>query len=210
MLDFTLENISAEDIERLRAVYQPLAESVRELVDATVRTQADAAAVAAAKSEIDSATARLRRRQLDGTFGVRYLATGERMAWGNVVIGIRNPIAPPLVIHHDASGKAWCDFHLGAAYEGPPGHVHGGVAALVLDHLLGEAASDGVNPRFTGTISLRYLRATRLGHLHAEAKTTRIDGVKTFAAGHLADEEGVTVEAEGVFILPRWARDGSD
>ena len=210
MLDFTLENISAEDVERLRALYEPLAQSVRELIDATVRTQADAATVAAAKSEIDSATARLRQKQLDGSFGVRYLASGERMAWGNAVIGIRNPIAPPLEIHHDASGKSFCDFHLGAAYEGPPGHVHGGVAALILDHLLGEAASDGINPRLTGTISLRYVRATRLGHLHAEAMTTRIDGVKTFAAGHLADEEGVTVEAEGVFILPRWARDGGD
>jgi len=58
MLDFTLENIGAEDVERQRALY----ESVRELIDATVRTQADAAAVAAAKTEIDSATARLRRR----------------------------------------------------------------------------------------------------------------------------------------------------
>ncbi|MGB7872521.1 MAG: PaaI family thioesterase [Mycobacterium sp.] len=210
MLDFTLENISAEDVERLRALYEPLAQSVRELIDATVRTQADAATVAAAKSEIDSATARLRQKQLDGSFGVRYLASGERMAWGNAVIGIRNPIAPPLEIHHDASGKSFCDFHLGAAYEGPPGHVHGGVAALILDHLLGEAASDGINPRLTGTISFRYVRATRLGRLHAEAITARIDGVKTFAAGHLADEEGVTVEAEGVFILPRWARDGGD
>ena len=210
MLDFTLENISAEDVERLRALYKPLAQSVRELIDATVRTQADAATVAAAKSEIDSATARLRQKQLDGSFGVRYLESGERMAWGNAVIGIRNPIAPPLEIQHDASGTSFCDFHLGAAYEGPPGHVHGGVAALILDHLLGEAASDGINPRLTGTISFRYVRATRLGHLHAEAMTTRTDGVKTFAAGHLADEEGVTVEAEGVFILPRWARDGGD
>lgn len=210
MLDFTLENISAADVERLRALYEPLAQSVRELIDATVRTQADAATVAAAKSEIDSATARLRQKQLDGSFGVRYLTSGERMAWGNAVIGIRNPIAPPLEIHHDGTGKSLCDFHLGAAYEGPPGHVHGGVAALILDHLLGEAASDGINPRLTGTISFRYVRATRLGHLHAEAITTRIDGVKTFAAGHLADEGGVTVEAEGVFILPRWARDGGD
>jgi acyl-coenzyme A thioesterase PaaI-like protein len=207
MLDFTLENISAEEIDRLRAVYEPLAQSVRELIDATIRTQVDAGAVAAAKAEIDSATARLRSQQIDGPFGVRYLSTGERMAWGNAVIGIRNPIAPPLVVQHDEPGRAWCDFHLGAAYEGPPGHVHGGVAALVLDHLLGEAASDGVNPRLTGTISLRYVRATRLGHLHAEATTMRIDGFKTYVTGQLADEEGVTVEAEGVFILPRWARD---
>jgi len=210
MLDFTLENISAEDVERLRAVYEPLAQSVRELIDATVRTQVDAGDVAAAKAEIDSATTRLRRKQLDGSFGVRYLAGGQRMAWGNAVIGIRNPIAPPVEVQHDGSGTSWADFHLGAAYEGPPGHVHGGVAALILDHLLGEAASDGINPRLTGTISFRYLRATRLGDLHAEAMTTRVDGVKTFAAGHLADDQGITVEAEGVFIQPRWARDGAD
>jgi len=69
---------------------------------------------------------------------------------------------------------------------------------------------DGINPRLTGTISLRYLQATRLGQLHAEATTTRVDGVKTFAVGHLADEDGVTVEADGMFIPPRWARDHSD
>ena len=66
MLDFTLENISSEEVERLRAVYGPLAESVRELIDATVRTEMDADAVAAAKAEIDSATARLRQKQTDG------------------------------------------------------------------------------------------------------------------------------------------------
>ena len=210
MLEFTLDNVTAEDLERLRAIYEPLAQSVRELIDATIRTEVDEAAVAAARAEIDSATARLRRSQLNGTYGVRYLNSGERMAWGNAVIGLRNPIAPPLAITHDPGGTAWCDFDLGAAYEGPPGHVHGGVAALILDHLLGEAASDGVNPRLTGTITLRYVRATRLGRLHAEAKTTRVEGVKTFATGYLADEQGITVEAEGVFILPRWAREQSD
>ena len=210
MLDFTLENISAEEVERLRAVYQPLAESVRELIDATVRTEVDAASVATAKAEIDSATACLRQKQTEGSFGVRYLATGERMAWGNAVVGIRNPIAPPVQIQRDADGKSVCDFHLGAAYEGPPGHVHGGVAALVLDHLLGEAASNSINPRLTGTISFRYVRATRLGDLHAEAVVTRTEGVKTYAVGRLADAEGVTVEAEGVFIQPRWARDTSE
>src|ERR1700733_14608866 len=210
MLDFTLENISSEEVERLRAVYGPLAESVRELIDATVRTEMDADAVAAAKAEIDSATARLRQKQTDGSFGVRYLASGERMAWGNAVIGLRNPIAPPVENHRDATGKSVCDFHRGPSYEGPPGHVHGGVAALVRDHLLGEAASVGSNPRLTGTISFRYIRATRLGRLHAEATIVRTDGVKTYAVGHLADDEGITVEAEGVFIQPRWARDRSE
>ncbi|MFZ0834593.1 MAG: PaaI family thioesterase [Mycobacterium sp.] len=207
MLEFTHHELTADDIARLRQVYEPLTQSVRELIDATIRTEVDAEAVADVISQIDAVTARLRAKQLPGPFGVRYTGEGIGMAWGNPAIGVRNPIAPPLVLHHDGrTGKVSTDFHLGAPYEGPPGHVHGGVCALVLDHVLGEAASDPPRPALTGTITLRYLRATRLGALHAEATIERIEGVKTFAVGYLADDEGVTVEADGVFIVPKWAR----
>jgi acyl-coenzyme A thioesterase PaaI-like protein len=207
VLDWTLENLSGDEVARMRSMYEPLTESVRALIDATIRTEVGAEAVAAAKAEIDAATARLRSLQVDGSYGIRFTADGDQMPWGNVVIGVRNPMAPPLVIDHSDAGGVFTDFHLGAAYEGPPGHVHGGVAALVLDHVLGAAASSQEKPRLTGTITLRYLRLTRLGALHAEARITRTDGVKTYAVGHLADDEGITVEAEGVFIRPRWARD---
>jgi acyl-coenzyme A thioesterase PaaI-like protein len=206
VLDFPVENLTADEVARLRALYEPLTQSVRELVDATIRTEVDADAVAEAKAAIDSATVRLRTSQLDGSFGIRFGSDGDQMPWGNAVIGVRNPTAPPLVIHQDSDGGVFTDFHLGAAYEGPPGHVHGGVAALILDHVLGEAASSAEKPRLTGTITLRYLRTTRLGPLHAEARIDRTEGVKTFAVGHLADDEGVTVQAEGVFIQPRSAR----
>jgi acyl-coenzyme A thioesterase PaaI-like protein len=207
VLDWTLENLSAEDVARLRSIYEPLTESVRALIDATIRSEVGAEAVADAKAQIDAATARLSSEQVDGSYGIRFTADGDQMPWGNVVIGVRNPVAPPLLIEEGDDGGVYTDFHLGAAYEGPPGHVHGGVAALVLDHVLGAAASSQEKPRLTGTITLRYLRMTRLGNLRAEARIARTDGVKTYAVGHLADDEGVTVEAEGVFIRPRWARD---
>lgn len=205
VVEFTVENLSAADVERLRAVFGPLTESVRDLLDATIRTQADAATVAVAKAEIDAATARLRSRQLDGPFGVR-VCEEEHLTWGNPVIGLRNPIAPPLHLHRDDDGRVHADFHLGAPYEGPPGHVHGGVSALILDHVLGEVASTIEHPRLTGTISMRYLRTTPLGALHAEARIVRSEGIKTFAVGFIADADGPTVEAEGVFITPKWAR----
>ena len=207
MLDWTLEDLSADEVARLRAIYEPLTESVRALIDATIRTEVGAETVALAKAEIATATARLRSEQLDGPYGIRFTTDGDQMPWGNVVIGVRNPVAPPLVVKQSNGGGVFADFHLGTAYEGPPGHVHGGVAAVVLDHILGAAASSQEKPRLTGTITLRYVRTTRLGNLHAEARIARTEGVKTYAVGHLADEEGVTVEAEGVFIQPRWARD---
>ncbi|MGV9799323.1 PaaI family thioesterase [Mycobacterium sp. NPDC003449] len=201
------EGLTSADVAHLRATFGPLAESVRELIDATIRSEADPETVAVAKAEIDAATARLRERQIDGAFGVRYTSDGDRMPWGNPAIGLRNPVAPPLLIVEDGNGGLGTDFRLGAAYEGPPGHVHGGIVAMVLDHVLGEvAASDPASPRFTGTLTIRYLRATPLGDLHAEGRITRTDGIKAFASGHVSDAHGITAEAEGVFILPKWAR----
>ena len=207
MLEFTVEDWSPEELARIRGIYEPLAESVRALVDATIRTEADADTVAEVTRDIDTAVARLRSRQIDGAFGVRHTTSGESVGWGNAVIGIRNALAPPVVTERDETGTVAADFHLGAAYEGPPGHVHGGVAALILDHVLGEAASPDRTPRFTGTLTIRYLRATALGPLRVAAWRTRTEGVKTFCSGHISDAEGVTVEAEGVFITPRWLRD---
>ena len=78
----------------------------------------------------------------------------------------------------------------------------------MLDQILGEAASEGLTqPLFTGTITLRYLRGTPLGRLRAEAAIERTDGIKTYVSGHLSDAEGRTVEAEGIFVQPAWARD---
>ena len=207
MLEFTVEDWSAQDVARLRGIFGPLADSVRSLVDATIRTEVDAATVAEVKRDIDAAVSRLRERQIDGAFGVRVATDGQGISWGNAVIGVRNALAPPVHTHRDESGRVSADFHLGAAYEGPPGHVHGGVSALILDHVLGEAASPDQKPRFTGSITVRYLRATPLGALHVEAVRTRTDGVKTYCTGTIADAEGITVEAEGVFITPRWLRD---
>jgi len=207
VLEFTVEDLSSEDIARLRGIYEPLTDSVRSLVDAAIRTEADAQTVAEVKRDIDAAIARLRERQLEGAFGVRVTESGESMGWGNAVIGIRNALAPPLFTSRDDAGRISAEFDLGAAYEGPPGHVHGGVAAMILDHVLGEAASPDRQPRFTGTITMRYLRPTKLGPLRTEAIRIRSEGVKTYCSGHIADAEGITVEAEGVFITPRWLRD---
>ena len=186
--------------------HETLAASVRRLIDVTIRTEADAATIAAAKEKIDSAAASLSDSLLPVSFGVQLAPNGQSTALGNAVIGARNPVAPPLVIEHDPDG-VHTDFILGAAYEGPPGHVHGGVCALILDHLLGATAHRPGKPAFTGTLTLRYLRGTALGQpLRARAHIDRVEGTKTFAVGHIADEMGVTVQAEGVFIHPRRAQ----
>lgn len=197
--------ISTEDVALQRQRYEPLTESVRQLIDATLRTEVADDVAVAAKAEIDAATARLRDLQRAGTLGITVTPDGELIAWGNIAIGPRNPIAPPLHIEHDGPTKAHLDVELGAAYEGPPGHLHGGYCALVLDHLFGHVATfgGGATPVATASLTVRYLRPTRLGSLRAEAEVQKTDGRKIYVAGHLADDEGVTVTAEAVLITFR-------
>jgi Thioesterase superfamily len=189
------------DRARGEALYGPLTASIRRLIDATIRSEVDEETVAVARALVDEASNLLATRSIAGARGVQRTLDGGTVAWGNVAIGLRNAIAPPLVVTHTPDA-VYTDVDLGAAYEGPPGHVHGGVCALILDHILGATAHQPGSPAFTGTITLRYLRPTRLGRLHAEAHVERSEGVKTYAVGHISDEQGVTVEAEGVFIRP--------
>jgi len=200
---YVRDDLSEEEIAHQEDVYGPLAEAVRRLADAVIRTEVDDASVAEVTAEVEALTQRLQVRQMSGPFGVRLAPDGRGRAWGNAVVGLRNPVAPPVTVQRSPEGRAWADFHLGAAYEGPPNLVHGGVSALILDQLLGEAAGAGGKPGMTGTLTLRYRRATPLGTLHAEAAITGSEGHKTFVSGAISDADGVTVEAEGVFILPR-------
>jgi acyl-coenzyme A thioesterase PaaI-like protein len=188
--------------------YAELARRTRELMDAQLRTHVSPGEASHIAAVIRALTGRLLADAQPGPLGVEVTHDGRVRNHGNAVVGMRNPIAPPLDIERSTDGKAWASFHLGALYEGPPGLVHGGVCALVLDQLLGEAAAAGGSPGMTGTLTLTYRRPTPLGDLSGEAWIDSVEGIKTTAKGHLKDTEGrPTVEAEGLFILPRWARE---
>lgn len=204
------DDLSAEDAqaaEREAATWRPLADAARELVDLCVMSDVAEEEVRAAQADVEAALARLRKVRRTQTLGQEHLTGGRRRPWGNPVIGLRNPIAPPLDVRTDPSGRAATDFTCGAAYEGPPGLVHGGVVSLVLDQLLGHAVGAAGRPGMTGTLTIVYRQGTPLGDLRAEAWIDREEGIKTWARAHLVGPDGVTAEAEGVFILPRAIRE---
>lgn len=59
--------------------------------------------------------------------------------------GAGSPLAPPMrVTPADGGFVGRCD--LGIAHEGPPGYGHGGVSAMLLDELMGEACTAAGNP----------------------------------------------------------------
>lgn len=205
------DHIDAQEYTELSARFAPLAAAVRGLVHASLRTDVDPDTLQNAASAVASITETLQRSQAPRSQRqLRHGETGRAVVWANPVTGLRNPLAPPLAVHHEPDGRCWSEFTLGEIYEGPPGLVHGGVCAMLLDQVLGEVATEGMTrPRFTGTITVKYLRGTPLGPLRIEAYTEREEEHKTYVRGFISDADGPTAEADGVFIKPAWARESS-
>ncbi|MGE2834718.1 PaaI family thioesterase [Mycobacterium sp. SMC-4] len=196
--------LDPDEARRSAELYGPLTQSLRRLVDMTIRSDAGDDDVRRAHEMIDEAAALLGSRLHPDEHPVRFTTEGRMLTWGNVAIGLRNAIAPPLKMRRDETGRVTTHLMLGSAYEGPAGHVHGGVCALVLDHVLSATAHRPGAQAFTGTLTIRYVAPTRLGALRAEAWVDRDEGAKTFALGRIVDaDDVVTVEAEGVFIRPK-------
>ncbi len=121
------------------------------------------------------------------------------------VIGELNPISPMAnfdVVDGQVHGKVT----LGATHNGPPGSVHGGMIALVLDELLGCACLVDGRGGFTGTLSIRYQGLVPLDtEVELHGWVDRTEGRKIFAKGEIRLGDEVLTAAEGIFIRAREA-----
>lgn len=186
-----------------------LASSMRELVDACVRTRVDDETLTSVAAEVREVTQRLLTHAQAGPLGIETASDGRLRDHGNPMVGMRNPIAPPLHVTGDAEGNMSCTFTLGAGYEGPPGCVHGGIVAAVLDQVVGSAPARIGRPGLTAYLNTTYRRPTSLGVEHvARGWVEEVDGWKVRARGEIRDPQGrVTAEADALFVVPRWARE---
>jgi acyl-coenzyme A thioesterase PaaI-like protein len=117
------------------------------------------------------------------------------------LIGLANPLAPPIAIGRSGERSAAASVTFGSAYEGPPGCVHGGYVAAAFDEVLGYVQSLGGNPGMTARLTVHYRRPTPLHtELWIEAELARTEGRKIFCEGRVRAPDGITAEAEGLFI----------
>ncbi len=117
------------------------------------------------------------------------------------LIGLANPLAPPLFVARSGDLTARATATFGSAYEGPPGHVHGGWVAAAFDEVLGYVQSLGGNPGMTGRLTVHYRRPTPLHvELRFEARLVREEGRKIFTEAQVYVGETLTAEAEGLFV----------
>jgi acyl-coenzyme A thioesterase PaaI-like protein len=126
---------------------------------------------------------------------------GEGFNRHNPVTGPENALAPPLHLRAKPDGSVIGVTSLGLQYQGPPGNVHGGIAALLLDDALGVANFSAGEPGMTAQLSLRYRRPTPLFEpLIVRAHQVSVDGRKIRTVGTISAGDQVCVEAEGLFI----------
>lgn len=119
------------------------------------------------------------------------------------LIGPLNPIAPPFRFWTEGD-EVHGEGRFGAAYNGPPGGVHGGLVAALMDEVLGVTGVMTGNHGFTGTLSIRYESLTPVDtDLRVRGWVEGAEGRKAFIAGELLDGDRLCARADGVFIRPR-------
>jgi uncharacterized protein (TIGR00369 family) len=190
-----------------RAVVGELGTALRELVDAAVRTEVPLESLTAATQAARELAASLgaETRGLHDIASVDDPEIGER--WYSPVYGPGNPVAPPMAATDSPDGRATGRVTIGKTHEGPPGLVHGGVVATLLDHVLARAVRAAGRGGLTATLTVTYRRPVQLGvPLVATAEIGTTDGRRTTATARLVAEDDpatTLAEAEGLFVALR-------
>jgi acyl-coenzyme A thioesterase PaaI-like protein len=181
-----------------------LADAVRRVTDQMVRTHAPPSVLAEAAAAVEQAGDLL--EPLTPPWAASLPAVPDESTDPHVyfpfspMIGWYSPLSAPLdcVIE---DGTITATATMGAAYEGPPGCVHGGIIAGLFDELLGIANIAAGVGAMTGTLEIVYRSPTPLyTELTFRGKTDRIEGRKVFTRGTLHAGDRLCAEAEGIFI----------
>ena len=200
------ESSPPDDVHFVTPARVRLTEAVRHLIDA-VLTAEDAT-----EAELDAAAAAAERLagDLHGRDPLGDRPEGQRTREElshddylprSPLVGDVSPMAPPIEYEH-RDGRLFAHGVFHAAYEGPPGYVHGGWIALAFDEVLGMTNIASGHPGMTGRLSVRYRRPTPLHTKVAfESWTESVDGRRIVTRGTLTAGDTLTAEAEGLFVV---------
>jgi hypothetical protein len=200
--------------EEIQAPHSPhwdakrrVAGALRELIDVLVTSTPDTPELHTIADQLEQQAARfavtprlfgMQKFVQDGSHG----GHGEINHELNAVGGWSNPLSPGLNMWVEGT-RAYGTVNCGWAYEGPPGCIHGGFVAAILDQFLGMAQIVGKHPGMTGTLTIRYHKPTPLNtDLNLSAEVELLGGRKTRVKGRIAVGDTVTASAEGLFVRP--------
>ena len=183
-----------------------LADACRQIIDELASSTADAEAFRSSRDLVQQAVALLANAQhgrpYDGGEGSLVAHREYMFVDHSPFVGPLNPLAPPIVISIEGTNVTGAVV-FGAAYEGPPGHVHGGFIAAAFDEVLGFAQGLSGHPGMTARLTINYRSPTPLyEELRLVGDIDRIDGRKIYAKGELrvVADGRLCAEAEGLFV----------
>lgn len=186
--------------------------AARKLLLGLIASRAPADELEAAADQLEAIAARLAphsvRSRYDDPAGVTGAAggiQGPRFLEHHLLLGASNPLAPPLSVDRGPDGSVLATVTYDLRYEGLPGLVHGGAIALAFDLVLGIAAGwVAQGPAMTGTLTARYRKPSELWtELVYEASAEPVGARTVRAFGTLSGPDGVSVEAEGIWVKTR-------
>ena len=101
------------------------------------------------------------------------------------------------------AGRLYAAAWFGRETQGPPGHVHGGAMAAVLDEAMGGACWMNGHRTVAAKISVSFLEMLKLEtETTVEAWVERVDGRKVYVRARLSDPAGRAIaESDGLFVV---------
>jgi uncharacterized protein (TIGR00369 family) len=123
--------------------------------------------------------------------------------------GQRNPVGLQLefavVTNEDAALTVVCHAQVSDNYEGPPGYLHGGIIATLLDEAMSKANRAHGVTAMTRQMQVEYLRPVPSGApIRIEGRVIRNEGRKHWTEAKIQNAEGtILAQASGLFIAIR-------
>ena len=189
---------------RQAAEVHVLIEATRLLMRKVATTDASPEALSAASSAIAEVMTLLGDEQHDHVLRIPFDNREIRrvhagMPWTMFPF---NPMGIPLNIEVEGSA-ARAELTPDALFEGPPGLLHGGFSAAMLDALLGTLVHAQGQPAYTGGLDFRFIRPTALHvPIVMEGRVLKTVGRKSYAEGWLSQGGERTVYVTGLFVQP--------
>jgi acyl-coenzyme A thioesterase PaaI-like protein len=194
-----------DDVSEHQAELRRMAGQMREVIELMVASQAPTDLLTIAADRMGDLIAEMAKwpsgRTYEGfaesaTAGADPNATFDH----SPILGLANPLSPPLEVEIEGD-RVLAHVRFGAAYEGPPGCVHGGYVAAVFDELLGATQTLSGTAGMTARLIVNYRRPTPLHRdLIMEGRVVRVDGRKVFVEATCSADGELTAEAEGLFV----------
>ncbi|MGZ3690191.1 MAG: PaaI family thioesterase [Pseudobdellovibrio sp.] len=123
-------------------------------------------------------------------------------AEGSFVLGTDSDVLQTVLqksdIHHELNGCVW----FGYKTAGPPGHVHGGCQAALLDEMMGSTAWHWGYKVVAAKIEVEFLEMVPYKmQYNLKGRITQVDKRKVSVEAELSKGEKIFARSKGLFII---------